>query len=65
MVNPISGTSRDVGRPALDVKPTVVRLTKKVIEQIDKVAGKHRRAEFIREAVERELNRRERARERE
>ncbi|WP_375274486.1 YlcI/YnfO family protein [Methylorubrum thiocyanatum] len=42
------------------MKPTLVRLPEGVPERIDAVAGKNRRAEFIREAVERELKRRER-----
>lgn len=48
-----------MGRPPMQVKPTVVRLTAEALERIDKLAGPNRRAEFIREAVERELKRRE------
>jgi metal-responsive CopG/Arc/MetJ family transcriptional regulator len=36
----------------LKVKPTLVRLPEGMPERIDVVAGKNRRAEFIREAVE-------------
>ena len=43
----------------MQVKPMMVRLPKGTPERIDAVAGKNRRAEFIREAVERELKRRE------
>lgn len=49
-----------MGRPPLQVKPTVVRLTVEALDRIDAIAGPNRRAEFIREAVERELKRRER-----
>jgi metal-responsive CopG/Arc/MetJ family transcriptional regulator len=49
-----------MGRPPLHVIPTVIRLTKEMADRIDAMAGKNRRAEFIREAVERELKRRER-----
>lgn len=49
-----------MGRPALQVKATVVRLSEDVLERIDALMGPNKRAEFIREAVERELKRRER-----
>lgn len=42
----------------MDVKPTLVRLPSGMAEQIDKLAGKGKRAEFIREALEREIKRR-------
>lgn len=45
----------------MGVKPTLVRLPDGVPERIDAVAGKHRRAEFIREATVAELERREAA----
>jgi len=47
------------GRPALDVKPTQVRLSEDVREQIRELVGDNGMAQFIREAVERELKRRE------
>ena len=47
------------GRPALGNKPTLVRLPEEVMERIDTLVGKKRRAAFIREAVEEELKRRE------
>lgn len=53
--NPIS--ERPMGRPPLRVKPTVVRLPHGMAERIDKIAGKNRRAKFLREAAERELKR--------
>lgn len=49
-----------MGRPQLGVKPTLVRLPDGVAERIDALAGPGRRAAFIREAVELELERRER-----
>lgn len=49
-----------MGRPPLGVKPTAVRLTLDSLERIDAIVGANRRAEFIREAVEAELKRRER-----
>ncbi|WP_281405497.1 MULTISPECIES: YlcI/YnfO family protein [unclassified Mesorhizobium] len=43
------------------MKPILVRLPKGMAEKIDQIAGgKNRRAAFIREAVEREIERRER-----
>lgn len=57
---PISGTRKRMGRPPLKVKPMLVRLPEGVAERIDAIAGENRRAEFIREAVEKELRRRER-----
>ena len=59
-----SGTTRRMGRPPLskksDTKPVLVRLTEAVAARIDALAGPNKRAEFIREAVEKELKRRER-----
>jgi Arc/MetJ-type ribon-helix-helix transcriptional regulator len=43
----------------LKVKPMLVRLPEGVAERIDALVGEGRRAQFIREAVERELERRE------
>lgn len=57
---PISATPRRMGRPPMNLKPTLVRLPLDVVERIDAIAGPNRRAEFIREAVEAELKRRER-----
>lgn len=48
-----------VGRPPMNLKPTLVRLPQDVAERIDAIAGPNRRAEFIREAIDRELKRRE------
>lgn len=44
----------------MDVKATVVRLSDGVPERIDALCGPNKRADFIREAVEKELRRRER-----
>lgn len=57
---PISGTARRMGRPPMNLKTTVVRLSAEALERIEALVGKNRMAEFIREAVERELKRRER-----
>lgn len=56
----LSATSAAVGRPSLGVKPTLVRLPEGMAERIDAIAGPNRRAEFIRQAVEKELKRQER-----
>lgn len=56
---PISDTGPQMGRPPLNVKPTVVRLSQEALDRIEKVAGPNQRAAFIREAVENELIRRE------
>lgn len=57
---PISDSSRRMGRPPLKVKPILVRLPEGMGERIDALIGKNKRAEFIREAAELELQRRER-----
>ncbi|WP_162483405.1 ribbon-helix-helix domain-containing protein [Sphingopyxis fribergensis] len=43
----------------MNMKPTPVRLSKDALERIDALVGNYGRAGFIREAVERELERRE------
>lgn len=48
------------GRPSLGVKPTLVRLPVEAVERIEALVGKNQMAAFIREAVDRELKRRER-----
>jgi hypothetical protein len=48
-----------VGRPPLNVRPTQVRLSEETLKRIEALVGKNRMAQFIREAVERELKRRE------
>jgi predicted DNA-binding protein len=47
-----------MGRPAIG-KFTAVRLSAETLARIDAFAGPGKRAEFIRQAVERELARRE------
>lgn len=54
-----AASSKRRGRPQLGVKPTLVRLPEGVPERIDALEGKNRRAEFIRDAVVSELERRE------
>ncbi len=52
-----------MGRPAMNVKATVVRLPQGINERIDAVLDDgEKRADLIRAAVERELKRRERKR---
>ena len=53
--------SRRMGRPALGNKPTLVRLSEEVRERIRALVGDSGMAGFIREAIERELKRREKA----
>ncbi len=52
-------TAVRMGRPPLHVKETKVRLTADARARIEALVGPNRMAEFIREAVERELTRRE------
>lgn len=62
MRNPISGTEARMGRPPMNVKPTLVRLPEGMDRRIDAVLDdKEKRADLIREAVEKEVKRRERA----
>lgn len=49
-----------MGRPPLNVKMTAVRLPEETRERIRALVGDSGMAQFIREAVERELRRRER-----
>lgn len=62
---PITDKPARMGRPPLAkdsmTKATLVRLTDEMLQHIDSLAGKNRRAEFIREAIEREIKRREKA----
>lgn len=53
-------TPARMGRPSLNVKETKVRLTDEQRARIEAVAGPNRMAAFIREAIEAELERRER-----
>jgi predicted DNA-binding protein len=52
---------QEMGRPSMNVKATVVRLPQGMDARIDSVLEEgEKRADLIREAVERELKRRER-----
>jgi len=53
------GSTSDMGRPPLGMKPTTVRLSVDTIRRIEARVGNRRLAVFIREAVENELRRRE------
>lgn len=53
----MSGYHTVMGRPPLGVKTTVVRLPDGLAERIDDLIGPNRRAKFIREVVEREVER--------
>ena len=46
-----------MGRPSLKVRSTVIRLPEGLGERIDNLVGPRRRAAFIREIVEREVER--------
>jgi len=46
-----------MGRPPLNVKPILVRLPEGMPERIDQLVGRNKRAAFIREAIEKELQR--------
>ncbi len=48
-----------MGRPPLHMTPTVVRLSDDVRQRIEALVGPRGMAEFIRSAVERELQRRD------
>lgn len=54
---PISRKTPRMGRPPLNVKATLVRLTRTTIAKIDALAGPNKRSQFIRDAIERELKR--------
>jgi predicted DNA-binding protein len=49
-----------MGRPALKVKQTMVRLPEGIPERIDALVGNYRRAQFIREAVAEKIEKAER-----
>lgn len=50
-----------MGRPPLNMTPTLVRFPSDVLARIDALVGDKHRAEFIREAVTAEISRRERS----
>lgn len=57
----ISVSSGRMSRPKLDVKMTTLRLFEGQAARIEKLDGPHRMAKFVREAVEAELQRREKS----
>jgi hypothetical protein len=59
----VPDSQETMGRPPLGLKPTTVRLSADTIRRIEAVVGNRRLAVFIREAVESELQRRERPKE--
>lgn len=54
-------TDDGMGRPPLGMKATTIRLSADTIRRIEAQVGNRQLAKFIREAVERELRRREEA----
>lgn len=48
-----------MGRPPLNMTPTLVRFPGEVLERVDALVGDKHRAQFIREAVVIEVERRE------
>lgn len=61
---PISVTNARMGRPALKAKvkteAVLIRLPADILSAVDELAGPNKRGEFVREAVDREIKRRER-----
>jgi len=59
-----AGTTRPMGRPPLkrnvETVVTTIRITADMAARIDALAGPNKRSDFIREAIEAELDRRER-----
>lgn len=58
---PGTDTARRMGRPPMDLEETKVRLNAGTKQRIAALVGENRMAVFIREAVEAELIRREKA----
>jgi hypothetical protein len=59
--HPTSATIPRMGRPSLKVKATVVRLSVDVRKRIEALVGPNNMAKFIREAIDAELERRQKA----
>lgn len=55
----ISNTPRRMGRPPLHMTATLVRFSEETLARIDALVGNKQRAKFIREAVEKKLDRME------
>jgi len=53
----VLGYDAGMGRPPLNVKSTNIRLPEGLGARIDKLVGRQRRAAFIREVLEREVER--------
>jgi hypothetical protein len=53
------GRTSRMGRPPLGIRPTQVRLSAELRARIEATVGKHRMGQFLREAAEAELLRRE------
>ena len=51
------GYDATMGRPPLNVRSTNIRLPEGLGERIDKLVGRQRRAAFIRDVLEREVER--------
>jgi predicted DNA-binding protein len=51
------GYDDSMGRPPLNLKSTNVRLPEGLGDRIDKLVGRQRRAAFIRDVLEREVER--------
>lgn len=58
---PVADRQVGMGRPPLGMKPTTIRLPVETIRRIEALVGNRRVASFIREAIDRELQRRETA----
>lgn len=44
-----------MGRPALNMTPTIVRFHRTMMDMVDSIVGRKKRAEFIRQAVAEKL----------
>lgn len=53
----VLGYDASMGRPPLNVKSTNIRLPEGLGERIDKLVGPQRRAAFIRDVLQREVER--------
>jgi len=58
-IETLPDSDRGMGRPPLGMKPTTIRLSVDTIRRIEALVGNRRLASFIREAVDNELQRRE------
>lgn len=58
-ISKTSGKTSRMGRPPLNVRPTMIRLSAEMVARIEAVAGKRQVSQFLREAAQAELLRRE------